>query len=325
MILLRPLDVARVRMLHALGPLSRVLVVSREKRVAAGACVAVGVALVLALGAPIWALALTPLVLGVPHIVADIRYLVVRSGLLRERLVLAAVGAPLLVAALGGGLRAGTIAALAALLTTRGSWRRQVLGVSMLAPVLWIAWRSPTLADTAFAHLHNVVAVMIWWAMRRPRERAGLRWLSLVAIGVAALLVLSGAVTANFRAALPGLDAESLGGALAPGLSAQWAERLVVLYAFGQSIHYAVWLRLVPDEDRARATPRSFSASWAALTADVGPVLVAAAAVSAFVIGWALLVDVRSARDGYLRGAAFHGHLEIVALAYALVRGRLRA
>ena len=45
--------------------------------------------------APWWAFALGPIVLGVPHLVADIPYLVVQPGLHRRGALLAAVGFPL--------------------------------------------------------------------------------------------------------------------------------------------------------------------------------------------------------------------------------------
>ena len=322
--ILRPLDLARVRMLHALGPVARALVVSRERRVAAGAIFAVFLALVFATGAPLWALAMGPLVLGVPHITSDLRYLVVRTGLVRERWLLAAIALPLAATAFGGGLRAGTIAAAAALLA--GSRRRAFLGLALLGPVAYIAWHSPARADLVFAHVHNLIAVLLWWGWRKNGERAGWRWLALGAMVSGAVLILSGAIGSGSLTYGPrGFDVERLASALAPGLSSQWSARVLVLYAFGQSIHYAVWLRLVPDEDRKQATPRSWTASWRALTSDLGrPVLGLMLVACAIFALWGL-VDVTAARAAYLRSAAFHGHLELVALAFAFARARLCA
>ncbi|MDB4944524.1 MAG: hypothetical protein JWP97_4058 [Labilithrix sp.] len=332
--LFRPLDAARVQLLHALGPVSRALVVSREQRVAVGALLAVVTALVLATGAPMWTLALGPLVLGVPHVVADVRYLVVRAGLGAERRLVAVVALPLAVAACGGGTRAGFVAVAAALLASargRSEWQRSAAGLALLAPLTFLAWHAPARADAAFAHLHNLVAVGLWWGWRRPGERAGMRWIALGAMALATLAILSGALDPLVSAGLgwrsrpAGFGVSALASALAPDVSTRWALRLVVLYAFGQSIHYAIWLRLVPDEDRERATPRTFRASWQALTRDVGPWVLAGAGLAiAFFACWAL-VSVSGARDGYLRAGAFHGHLELVALAVFFVRGRMRA
>jgi hypothetical protein len=84
---------------------------------------------------------------------------------------------------------------------------------------------------------------------------------------------------------------------------------------------YAVRLRLVPEEDRARDGPRSFRASDRALTRDVGAQL-------PFLLGLALLalwiyalLDVTRARDIYLRLAPFHGPLELAALTLCFLEG----
>ena len=150
-------------------------------------------------------------------------------------------------------------------------------------------------------------------------------------MGLGAAAILAGGVDALVAAGLgwrsrpAGFGVGSLAAALAPGLSPRWALRLVMLYAFAQSLHYAIWLRLVPDEDRERATPRPFRASWRALARDVGPWLVGGAALAiVFFSAWAV-IDVAHAREGYLRASAFHGHLELVALGFFFVRGRGRA
>jgi predicted small integral membrane protein len=66
---------------------------------------------------------------------------------------------------------------------------------------------------------------------------------------------------------------------------------------------------------------RSFASSWHALVSDVGIVLPAiAAAVVAGLLVWALR-DPGAARDGYLRLAIAHGHLELAVIALLLVEG----
>jgi hypothetical protein len=84
-----------------------------------------------------------------------------------------------------------------------------------------------------------------------------------------------------------------------------------------------VWLRLVPEDDRRRATPRTFAASARALTADLGPWLLAAAGAGAVALAAWAVVDVVVAREVYLRGAVFHGYLEVAAAALLLVERRL--
>ena len=108
---LRPLDALRRAALLALGSRARTWVLPRERRVAILGSVAALAALAGTLAAPLVLLALGPLVLGVPHLVADLRYLVTRPGLHRRR---AAIAAALVAGArglaLGLGVRAGSSA-----------------------------------------------------------------------------------------------------------------------------------------------------------------------------------------------------------------------
>jgi len=133
-----------------------------------------------------------------------------------------------------------------------------------------------------------------------------------------ALLLLFGAATPNV-ASYPSDIAEAM---VPEGWSAVGA-RLIALFAFAQAVHYSVWLRLVPEEDRERSTPRPWAASFRALLADVGPWLVAASACAAIAIAIYALTDLAAARTLYLRAVVFHGHLEVAALALLFVERRL--
>jgi hypothetical protein len=87
-------------------------------------------------------------------------------------------------------------------------------------------------------------------------------------------------------------------------------------------VHYSIWLRAVPEEDRAQPTPRSFARTFRALQSDFGRwPLLAAIAVAVGIAGWAAF-DLAAAYDGYLRLAVFHGHLELAALALLFAEGR---
>ena len=106
---LAPLDRLRVRLLRALMPWSSVLAGRREARVAVFGVAVVAIALGLSLLAPLWVLALGPIVLGVPHLLADLRYCVVRPGWHREPALWLLAGAPLLAMALGAPLEYGLL------------------------------------------------------------------------------------------------------------------------------------------------------------------------------------------------------------------------
>jgi hypothetical protein len=320
--LLAPIDLGRSAVLRLVGPRVAGWIRDRDARVAAIGVFAVAVAFVLTVCAPLPMLALTPILFGVPHLVADVRYLVARPGLHRVKVLwLAAV--PLVAVAFAGGSRAGFLVVPIAVVAARASLRRSAMVLAIWSVAYGATWRAPWLVDLLFVHAHNFIAVALWWAWRPKRARSQ-RWV-LVAFVAASIAIAAGAAepilarTHGFTSALP-IDLGNLAFALAPTSGPTIALRLVLLYAFAQSMHYAVWLRLVPEDDRPRRAPRSFVASVRALRQDLGaPLLLLAFVASLALAVWAL-VDLVAARDGYLRAAQFHGHLELAAAAYLWLR-----
>ena len=108
---------------------------------------------------------------------------------------------------------------------------------------------------------------------------------------------------------------------LAPFASPRWAARWVALFAFAQSVHYAMWLRLIPEDARPRRAPRPFRASYRALREDLGAIALALLALATLVFAVWAAFDLIAARDGYLRAAIGHGHLELAAGALLFARG----
>lgn len=324
--LLRPVDRVRVSLLHALGPVASRLAGDQELRVAVYGVLFVIGALALACTLPLWMLALGPILLGVPHVLSDFRYLVARRGLHRNKLLVILGFGPLVAVAAGGGLLAGLTAVAGTLVAARTTAWRRGLGLALTAAAMVVVWRVGWIADVVFAHLHNFLAVGLWWAWR-PRNGRG-HWVVLVAFLAAATLILSGLPlplvehTGGLWTPAVNVGPGEIFGSLAPGLPTELAMRVVLLFTFAQSIHYAVWLRLVPEEDRGRRTPRTFVATWRALRDDLGlPLLAIAGATAVAVAVWAV-VDLSAARTGYLRMALFHGHLELVAVTLLLIRPR---
>lgn len=330
------LDRARLAWLRLLGPLAPPLVRDRELRVAAAGTLGIVTALALTALAPLWMLALAPVLLGVPHAASDIRYLVTRPGLHRRPSFWVLVAVPLAALTYTVDVRWGLAATIGAALAARGAWSRRVGIAALAAGLLALAWEYAYEAALLAAHAHNFVALGIWLAWRRRRTWKHALPLGAFALGCAAIL---GGALDPIVAGLDGWGALPGGVAaagrtsawyhlasLAPGLTEPWGPRLVLLFAFAQSVHYTIWIRLVPEEDRARETPRTFAASLRAWRDDSGTFVVAAALLlTVLVAGWAL-VDLGAARDGYLRGVISHGYLELAAIAWVLAEGRaLRA
>jgi hypothetical protein len=284
-------------------------------------------ALLLTVVAPLWLLLLSPLLLGVPHVVADVRYLLLderalprrRAALLlaplailtglRLAAVLGAPGRPRLEVLLGLGAVAAALAGAGAA-TTRRWIAGGLLAAGGLAAFTW-----PRHVALALGHLHNLIALGLWlaWARASSRQIAAAALL-LVACGAA----LAGGVfdgltlrTGGLASAAAGLDLAAMGDALAPGLRPEVVVPVVQLFAFAQALHYAVWLVLLPAA-REGASRRPWL--WA-LKEDLGPHGLMVAALLTLAVPAAGLIDPAGTRNVYLSLVLFHGWLEVAVIA----------
>ncbi len=316
------IDSVRSRVYRALRPWLAHLYADRASRVLWLGVFSVLVSFMLTLVSPLWLLALGPVLLGVPHLVADARYLVVQPKLHERGALAFMVALPLLATGFGAPPAISLLCLVPAVLMARGSVTRKVIALTVWAGLtaLSLAWENPFLL--VFLHAHNLVALGWWWALRpRTKEAFVLPVLVLACTG---FLLAGGAdpiLTALGAWAAPGSGtsfSEFIETA-APGLGSTFGPRLVLSFAFLQSVHYAMWLRLVPEDARSRPAPRPFRATWDALVKDFGfPLLLVFIGLSAFIAFWGLK-DLAGARWGYLRLAAFHGYLELAVAAFFLV------
>jgi len=307
--LLAPADALRAAVYRWLRPLAAALYADRARRVGLAGTAFIALSFSLTVATPLWLLAVGPLLFGVPHLLADVRYLVVQPGLHRRRVLCALAGVPLAAVGLGAPPAVGLLAVAVAVLGARASWPRTALGLAAWAALTGaaLAWEDTFLL--VFLHAHNGVALFLWWRLR-PRGAPAAWPLAAVVAGVA--LLLSGAV-----GPVLGAPAESIAPLADPAL----ASRLVLTFAFLQSVHYVVWLRLIPEDARERPAPRPFAASWRALVQDFGLApLCVCAAIALGIAAWGV-VDLVAARDGYLRLATFHGYLELAAGALLVLSG----
>ena len=319
--------------------IGRTAVRDRPFRLSVVASFHIVVALALTAVAPLWLLLLGPLLLGVPHIVSDVRYLVVRpprplgrapilvitaglAGMTALRFG-AALGGPVLLdweIALGGGAILGAIA------LTPGPTALRGLALAVVGALTIYGVVHPY--DTALwvGHLHNLVAFG-WWLVLARDGGSWRRVAVVAALYVAAVAaILAGAFDGLFALAwsgdAAGLGLDELALSLAPGAEPVWAVRWVTLFAFAQSVHYAVWLRLVPQRSAARRAPPSLDRSVRDLRADLGRWGLRAAVFASLAIPVAALVDAAGTRHFYLLLALFHGWLELAVLSALLVARR---
>lgn len=323
----------------ALGRLLR----RRESRLALIATLHALVALVLAIVAPVVLIVLGPILLGVPHVAGDVRYLVLRRrlpawwkngiwvacGLLVALRVVEELhpGGLLAGAALArlemGGVALWVIAAALSGAFVAGSWRRLPWLLPPLLAFAFVGVTYPEFSRLIYAHVHNIVGIALWLALFRRRITSLLVPLAVIVGGVA--LLMSGLTlpwTFGQHALLQAFHLHLLAASdwLAPGLPVGLAVGLTCTYAYLQSMHYGVWLLYVPQEDVAGQGSLTFRMSLHSLWRDFGRFGVAAIAVAlAVVVGFGIFNPLR-ARALYLSLAMFHGYLELALLAYFAAR-----
>lgn len=315
--MMRPLDALRRVVLVALGPFGQRMVRDRELRVAIVAAMAIVVAAFFTAYAPFYLLLLGPVLLGVPHLIGDLRYMLVRPGFHRRWPVWIAIALPGGFAIAGKGAWAGaTSLALCALVARGPLWRRAV--VTLFAGVFALCTvASRTVTEMVVAHAHNILAIVLWAMWRKRTTRA--HWIPTAAFFAVLIVMLTGAfepMLKSMGAMLRVPDRVEIMSTLstyAPYASQPWALRLTLMFIFAQSVHYAVWTRLVPEDDRGRDTPRTFGATLRALRADLGLVLfLAGGAVALGITVWSTW-NLADARLSYLRLSTGHAYIELAA------------
>jgi hypothetical protein len=208
----------------------------------------------------------------------------------------------------------------------RTRWR-VALGMPIVAVLAVLSLAEPAVFRLVFLHAHNLIALAFWVLFFRQRRAALALPLAVIGFGVA---VLASGITWELTlhhglSSSLGLHVLQAADWVAPGLRADFAVGLTSAYVFLQSIHYVVWLYLVPQDDQRREASSPFRESVRSLTSDFGAFwLVAIAAGALLVIGFAL-GDAVATRNTYLRFAMFHGYLELALFAYLWSRGLPRA
>lgn len=340
---LRPVDAVRGAVLRAtvtVPPLRR-LIATREARVPFLLSVHATAAFGLALFVPSLSLALTPLLLGVPHVISDVRHLVLRRALpswwvrtiaafaatllavrlLEEANVLRA--APLLIEhALGS----AWILCAALVGATLGRWRGASLATVSAAVLIAAATlAAPRAFRLAFVHGHNLVAIAIWLLLFRRRVR--LAWPLAALIVAGAGLLASGAllrVTVHQGVVdLLGLHLFVAADWLARGLPDTWALGLTMAFAFLQSVHYAIWLIAIPQGDARLTGPTTFRMTWRGLARDLGRRGLRLGTAMAAAVLAAGIISMTRTRVLFLSLATFHAWLELALLAFFVARDGL--
>jgi hypothetical protein len=307
--------------------------------------------LYLACAAPMLLLVLGPLVMGVPHLFAGVRYLpeIVAgeplSGPIHKRLSLVLAIALFGVAFVRIGVSYFHIS-LPALGLVDG-WEWLALGLTalaffplakrhwqitwrffILAPLLIGSWFYPFATAGLLILVHNFVPFIFWFKLGRSRADRRVSLLAAGAFVAMSTLILTGELDFLARAlSLPfhffkSVDPYMIANQIFPtAQSTRWLERGLMAYAFGQSLHYFVWLKAIPEQSLRQQVPLSFVQSGKLWLEALGkPLMAMALILSCLLPASALFFDVGLLRNLYLAGVTAHGYLELAALPFLMNR-----
>jgi hypothetical protein len=293
-------------------------------------------ALMLALRVPVATAVLGLVAFGVLHNVLELRYV---TG--RFETVLAGPFLGLLVALITGvmvcrllpvssGTRAAEIAlsyvllAVACVRSLRRFWLAVALAVLVVAAA--VSFTFPAYHFVVLSHLHNVVPLFFLWEWSSSLGRPARRLFRAVNVGWVLgvpWLILSGALDPLLRAvpaALGGLGSFEVGGlvrtyappALAP---TSLGVRFLVVFAFMQTMHYVVWIGVLP-----RYVPEAAARFGARVPVLRGGRAWLLGVGLGAVLAVAFWLDYASGKSLYAAAASYHAYLEfpvLLALVFA--------
>ncbi|MGH7284401.1 MAG: hypothetical protein ACRELY_22985 [Polyangiaceae bacterium] len=284
---------------------------------------------------PLWLFVLGPIVLGIPHLASDARYLLIRQRVARE-IVFVSIAAALVFVGIQTlsifhaapahwtGLEIVTATAWIGAAVAAGARERKNRAllfwlVPLVAFGAFATWHA-AMTRIVFAHLHNVIGVTAWILLFRKNRKAAILPALALVLGVG--LLVSGATFALSANAFRGFgfDLSVIGRSLAPGASPSLAAGAALSFVFLQSVHYAAWLVWIPQDNLPGQGTFTFRMTARSLRADFGIALLVLIAALALALAGAAAFDPHQAVRTYMSLATFHGYFEIAILAYFAAR-----
>ncbi len=265
-------------------------------------------------------LAFGPLIFGYPHLIASYRFTpeLKSYGLF---VVMTALAVALHISKFGAPLPFGVwqivVATLTLMIVRRGQW----WAILVCAGLVKLAWMEPLMFVGGSLLLHNWVAFFYWIKDSRGSARRNVAVLATMLFLVIHVLVIGGTLDAwiplsNGHVLFAG-NTENTAWMLA-----SWSTeaivwyRFLVLYAFGLSVHYFVWLRAIPESRKQGEHPSSFRLVAQNLQASLGKkafIFTLCLSVSGIIL-W--LFSMPMGAQVYFEIAILHGSLELMFLGF---------
>jgi len=326
----------------------RAIYVRRSRRLLVSFTIAAAMSFLLSSFYPLWVLALGPVLWGLPHLVASFRYssrelptskpsffiLVTLLSFFTAMMRLALVNNWGGINRTLGGLNQNLFIEFSAmsllwLVAAVGLFKKRELrfspGALGVLALFYCAWKAPLMTAGALILGHNFVGFFYWIRAAHGRSDRITAGLSLILFSAAHLAIFLGFADPLFQWGSSGgeiglgLTVWEIGSQITSSLSMDytWWFRATIAYAFGQSLHYFVWLRAIPEQQLPYETPTSFRQSLSYLQRDLG-LRVANGALIGVVAASSLwiLYEFTTARMIYLAIVSFHGFAEFVGLCF---------
>jgi len=286
---------------------------------ALGMSVAAIAALALALRAPIGLTLVGFVLFGALHNLLELRYVLGRfAGLLSGRFLAVLLGliTAIALARLVSGRYAEIVLGYAVLIVA-GVWalrgRRFAMAalVAVLAGAAALSLTHPAHHFVVLTHLHNLVPLaFIWeWARNNPMIRA---------VSAAWVLIIPAGLLLGLGDGLMRLDGPArLSPAASPLFEGTMAARFLAVFAFLQSMHYVVWVWLLP-----RYAPAATARFEQRLPGLKGWRIWALGAFAAAILAIVLWADYGTGRGIYASLAGYHAYLEFPVLLVMLMSFR---
>jgi hypothetical protein len=315
-------------------------------------------ALIFSMWIPLWILLVGPLVYGVPHIVSSVRYfdhtvrlfsnfsnysrkpnysillLSILTLVFGYRILVTANILQLDVAHISE-WSGSTYVELTALFATF-FWgciyysKKTVpilRGILLLIPLFFSFYYFMAWTVAVLVLVHNFVAFIYWIIAAKSDSEKNIAKMCFLITILTTDLIFFGLFDFVCQWLKPRLDLDfvslsirSMGSLILPDFVDEklWL-RACIAFAFGQSLHYFVWLKAIPDQWHYHEVPTSFKQSLRFLKDDFGrglAIFIIVVVVGSFFV-WSF-VTFEQARIIYFCFAAYHGYLEIAGLSLCL-------
>ncbi|MFM8316285.1 MAG: hypothetical protein ACKOA8_18560 [Deltaproteobacteria bacterium] len=183
------------------------------------------------------------------------------------------------------------------------------------ALILTFAWQEPLWVVGGILIVHNWVAFFYWIRSSRTLDRKLTAFFALAVFAILHWTVARG----FFDSFFPAFDPEMMNGTEITGwYLASWSSdpkiwyRAVVIYAYGISIHYFIWLKAIPESQHRGEAPYSFRRTLDELKTDLGGRMAILVRSIGFLGMGVWCFSSSWGRTLYFELAALHGWLEIV-------------